>query len=60
MDDLKRRKIESSHLVAQEIISLFDKYIRSEDEWESPSDLLPKVKEIGKKLSEADRMNFVV
>lgn len=58
-DDLKRRRITSSHLVAEKIINMFDSYIRS-DAWDAPSELLPNVKKIGKKLSEADRLNFVV
>lgn len=58
-DDLKRRKIESSHHVAEKIIDLFNNYIRS-DAWEAPAELLPNVKAIGKRLSEADKMNFVV
>ena len=56
---MKRRKILSSHQVAEKIINLFDIYIRS-DLWDDPSELLPEVKVIGKRLSEADRMNFVV
>jgi len=40
VEDLKRRKIESSHLVAERIVNLFEKYIRS-DAWDTPAELLP-------------------
>ena len=39
-DDLKRRKIVSSHIVAEKLINLFDNFIRSEL-WDAPSELLP-------------------
>ena len=35
-DDLKRRKIVSSHQVAEKIIKLFESFIRS-DIWDAPS-----------------------
>ena len=59
IEDIKRRKFSSSHLVASKIINFFLDYIRK-DMFDHPGKLIAKVKEMGKMLAEADNMNFVV
>ena len=59
-DDISRRKITSSHLIAERITQFFYDYI-SKDQWgDEPAQLLDNVKKIGEKLSAADKLNFVV
>ena len=59
-EDLKRKKISSSHLIAERIIQIFDRFLRMEDAWKTPADLLSEVKKMGNRLRDADRLNFVV
>lgn len=58
-EDIKRRKFESSHLVATRIISYFNQVI-SHATYDNPNVLLQYVLEIGQKLQRADKLNFVV
>lgn len=59
IEDIKRRKYVSSHLVASKIITFFLELIRNV-QFDNPGKLIAKVKEMGKQLAEADNMNFVV
>ena len=58
-EELKRKKLTSSHLVAQKISEFFYQYIKHEGE-KSPGEVLQQVKQFGEKLKNADQNNFVV
>lgn len=59
-EELQRRKISSSHIVAEKITHFFIDFVKQEQWGELPANLLVHVKSIGKRLSEADNLNFVV
>ena len=46
--------------MAERVSQFFYDYVKDEKLWESPAKLLLKVKEIGEKLREADKFNYVV
>ena len=58
-EDLKRRRLTSSHLVAERITSTIYQYVR-QDQFDTPAKLLQEVKKIGHQLQQADKLNFVV
>ena len=59
-EELQRRKIKSSHIVAERITQFFIDFVKQDGWGELPANLLATVKAIGKRLSEADHLNFVV
>lgn len=59
-EEIKRKKLGSAHLVTEKITKFFYDFINSGKWGDHPIELLTKVKEYGKLLSEADKMNFVV
>ena len=59
-EEITRRKISSSHIVAERITQFFIDFVMQEPWGDVPANLLDQVKALGKRLSEADNLNFVV
>lgn len=61
-EDLKRRNFDSSHLVAERVIDFFTKYIRNamKDKDVTPAQVIKQVEQIGSRLRDCDRLNFIV
>lgn len=58
-EQLKRKKFQSSHLVAEKICKLFYKYFK-QNEFNDPGKLLMEIKMFGDQIIKADKLNFVV
>ena len=59
-EEITRRKIGSSHIVAERITQFFIDYVKQEPWGDLPASLLEQVSTLGNRLSEADQLNFVV